>query len=184
MRSQTRKALLDRFCEACRTHGLAMTVQRRTILQAVMECGDHPTTDCVYERVKKRIPAVSRTTVYRVLETLVKIGVVAKISHPGPAARYDPKTDQHHHLVCLHCDRISDLDDPRLNAVTLPSVETRGFLIKEFQIYFRGICPTCQQKSHEVKGTEAGTRIHAIRNGGPDRREAKTVTSQKRSHKR
>jgi Fur family peroxide stress response transcriptional regulator len=121
-------------------------VQRWSILAAVLDRDDHPTADQVYGVVRDRIPGVSRTTVYRVLETLVRTGVITKVCHPGAATRFDPRIEQHHHLVCLHCDSIVDLEDRRLNEITLPDVGTRGFTIKEFNIHLRGICGECRRK--------------------------------------
>jgi Fe2+ or Zn2+ uptake regulation protein len=102
---------------------------------------------------------MSRTTVYRVLETLVRIGVIAKVCHPGAAVRFDPKIRQHHHLVCLHCNRVVDLEDKRLNEITLPEISTRGFEVQECHFHFRGVCPACQKKSAQSrKGTGRAAR--------------------------
>ncbi len=48
------------------------------------------------------MPEISRTTVYRVLETLVRVGIERKVRHPGAAARYEVETHRHHHLVRLN----------------------------------------------------------------------------------
>ena len=74
-----------------------MTVQRRAILETLAGHEDHPTADQVFEGVASRLPGLSRTTVYRVLETLVELGVIHKANHLGSAARYDPNTERHHH---------------------------------------------------------------------------------------
>ena len=145
MGPKEREARLKRFEALCREHGLSMTVQRRVILQAVLEREDHPTADQLYGLVRDRIPGVSRTTVYRVLETLVRIGVVTKVAHPGAATRYDAKIHQHHHLVCLRCDSIVDIEDERLNGIELPPVLTQGYKIDGFDIHLRGLCPECQR---------------------------------------
>jgi Fur family peroxide stress response transcriptional regulator len=107
-----RRDRLQGFERLCREHGLALTVQRREVFAAMLERRDHPTAEQIYAKVKGRVPGVSRTTVYRVLETLVGAGVITKACHPGAAARYDPLTRRHHHLVCLHCEKVVDLEDP------------------------------------------------------------------------
>jgi len=140
---QPKQARMAYFEALCREHGLSRTVQRRTILEALLDREDHPTADQVYELVKDRIPGVSLTTVYRVLDTLVEIGVITKLCHAGGTVRYDPKMHRHHHLVCLHCERILDLEDEKLNALSLPPVGTQGFEIRDFHIHLRGICPEC-----------------------------------------
>ena len=148
---------LERFASICREHGLSVTVQRRMILQAVLERADHPTADQVYELVKNRLPGLSRTTVYRVLETLVSYGVITKVCHPGAAVRFDPKVHRHHHLVCAHCHGIADYEDERLNELELPRIRPKGFEIQDFYIHFRGVCAACREKSEKVSKVKKTT---------------------------
>lgn len=157
MHSSSRRRRLQEFEDLCRRQGLPLTVQRRVILEAVLAREDHPSAERVFNAIQGRLPGVSRTTVYRVLETLVRVGVINRICHPGNAARFDPKIHQHHHLVCLHCDRILDLEDESLNALKLPAIDTAGYEISEFHIHFRGACPACLRKlKKEVR--EANTK--------------------------
>jgi len=53
----------------CRRRGLPVTAQRQYILQEILQRDDHPSADQIYTAVKNRIPGLSRTTVYRVLDT-------------------------------------------------------------------------------------------------------------------
>ena len=146
MHSPSEQKRVQEFEDLCRRRGLPLTVQRRTILEAVLGREDHPTAEQIFDTVRDKLPGVSRTTVYRVLDTLVRVGVINRICHPGAAARFDPKIHQHHHLVCLHCDKILDLEDQKLNALRLPTIDTAGYEIDEFHIHFRGTCPDCLRK--------------------------------------
>jgi Fur family peroxide stress response transcriptional regulator len=131
---------------ACRRHGLPLTVQRRVILEALAARDDHPTADEILEQVRRRLPEVSRTTVYRVLDTLVRLRLAAKICSPGAGVRFDPKTDRHHHLVCVRCERVIDVEVPALNALPLPQARTRAFTIHDYSIHFRGLCAGCEKR--------------------------------------
>jgi Fur family peroxide stress response transcriptional regulator len=148
---------LRRFEELCRQRGLSLTVQRRIILEAVLDRVDHPTADTIYDEVKQRIPGVSRTTVYRVLETLTEVGIVAKVCSPGAATRFDPVTQRHHHLVCLRCNRLIDVEDERLDQLKLPDVRPQAFEIKDYSIHFRGICAACCRELASKRGTSERT---------------------------
>ncbi len=129
---------------ACRRHGVPLTVQRRVVLEALSRRTDHPTADQLLVDVRTRLPGVSRTTVYRVLETLVRLGLAVKTCTPGSAVRFDPRTERHHHLVCLQCDRVIDLHAPSLDALRLPPLRTSGFEISDYSVHFRGTCPQCR----------------------------------------
>ncbi|HWL94204.1 MAG TPA: Fur family transcriptional regulator [Phycisphaerae bacterium] len=137
-----RMALFER---RCRERGLAMTVQRRVVLEVVLARGDHPTAEQIYEDVKLRIPDISRTTVYRVLDTLVDIGVIGKPSHFGAATRYEPNVHRHHHLICIECGRVSDVEDDETVADIEPLMRKQAgdFAVLDYSIHFHGVCSAC-----------------------------------------
>jgi Fur family peroxide stress response transcriptional regulator len=128
----------------CRERGLPLTIQRRTVFEAILKHDDHPSADQILEEIKDRIPDISRTTIYRILDTFVQLGLITKICHPSAVARFEPKIYQHHHLVCVSCERIIDLEDERLDAIPFPDVSRKGFRINDYHIHFRGLCSECQ----------------------------------------
>ncbi len=146
MHSERRKRpTLEELEQLCRQHGLPVTVQRRVILESLSARADHPTADHIFDDVRRRYPEISRTTVYRVLETLVRVGIARKVCHPGAAARYEMDTRRHHHLVCLNCEAMVDLEDPSLDDLALPGKDL-GFYIEDYSIQFRGLCSKCAAK--------------------------------------
>ena len=155
MSGESKQNRIELFERACRERGLPVTTQRRTILEMILDREDHPTADRVYDQVRRRLPTISRTTVYRILDNLVELGLITKICHPGSAARFDPKTRQHHHLVCMHCESIIDLEEKRLNDVSWPDVRGQGFEIRDYHIHFRGVCASCR------KALSAGVNLPA-----------------------
>jgi len=138
---------IDRFFSAHRECGLPVTTQRRAVFEAIQERTDHPTAEQLYRAVRARLPQVSRMTVHRILGTFVSLGLVAKTCHPGSAARFDPKLHQHHHLVCLECGRIVDIEGPLLNGIRWPNVKAHKFEIEGYNIDFRGRCARCSQNA-------------------------------------
>ena len=142
---------IQAFEAACRRRGVPLTVQRRAVLEALLERHDHPTAEQIYTAVAARLPGLSRTTVYRVLETLVEAGVAGKASHPGAASRFDPVTERHHHLACVGCDKLIDLQAPSLDRLTLP--RPRGFRVLDYTIQFKGLCAACRQSGDRASRT-------------------------------
>lgn len=150
-------ARLKQFEAACRAHGLPVTVQRRCIFEALCDRTDHPTPDHVYALVKDILPGISRTTVYRVLETLVRVGVLTKACSPSAAGRVDPRTSRHHHLVCQHCNRLFDVDEDAVKyRIRPPDVRRQGFAIQGYSIYFTGLCAACQNPAATQPTRRAG----------------------------
>lgn len=93
------------------------------------------------------MPNVSRMTVYRVLDLLVDLGIIAKVGHPGSAVRFDPNTERHHHLVCLRCNELFDLEAPDLDDLEFPDTRRLGFRVADYSILFTGVCAACSGKS-------------------------------------
>lgn len=137
---------IRRFEEECRRRGLAVTVQRRAVFAELAGRRDHPTADQVYDAVRDRVPGLSRTTVYRVLETLVDNGLARKVQHAGGVVRFDPMTGRHHHLVCDACSRLVDLADSVVPALRLPDAPGTGFRVTDYSVSFTGLCPACAKK--------------------------------------
>lgn len=148
-----RRQHLKRFVSICRDLRLPVTQQRRAVYEAVLADDDHPTVDDVLERVHDKMPGLSRVTVYRILETLAKHGLISRASHCGGAKRYDANVSRHHHLVCTRCERTFDLDDPAFDQLKIPDTRAFGFHIADFSIHFSGVCQTCRRSSKSVRST-------------------------------
>jgi len=143
---QARADRIETYRRRCRQGGLAFTAQRRAILEAVLDLDDHPTADQVHAVLSRKRLRVSRATVFRTLEVFARRGVITKACHPGSTVRYDWRTEQHHHLVCLNCDRVVDISDSRLDAVPLPDTRRFGFVVSDFKVQLRGICKECRKQ--------------------------------------
>jgi Fe2+ or Zn2+ uptake regulation protein len=142
----TKEDQIREFKRLCREHGERVTVQRLVILETVLDLDNHPSADQIYEMVEARLPGIARTTVYRTLEHLAHMGVITKACHPGPVARFDPRTEIHHHLVCLYCNEFIDFEDDELNRLAVPDTSAFGFEVRDFRVQLRGICRTCREQ--------------------------------------
>jgi Fur family peroxide stress response transcriptional regulator len=145
---------------------MPVTVQRRVIFSALLEREDHPTVDQIFDDVKERIPGVSRTTVYRTLETLANLGLARRTNHFAASARFDGNMEQHHHLVCTRCGKVIDFQDPSLTVANLPDARRSGFTLLDYSVYFEGFCSDCKRpanaaKARAAKATRAAQKIEA-----------------------
>ncbi len=131
--------------EKFREQGLPLTTQRRLILNELDGRLDHPTADQIYDAVRDRLPGLSRTTVYRVLDTLVKLGLVRKVMHADASVRFDPNVSRHHHLVCESCGALVDFEASGVPELRLPRAGADGFTITDYTINFTGVCAGCRE---------------------------------------
>ena len=129
-----------------------MTVQKRAVLEALAVREDHPTAEQIYKDAHRNIPGISRATVYRILNTLVKMNIARKVFHPGDFARFETKVFRHHHLVCRKCEKIMDIGDLELKPIPLPQVKSVGFNVDDYSINFFGECSNCNPVQSKSKG--------------------------------
>ena len=104
---------LSEFAARCRRGGLAVTPQRLAIVKALLDSGEHPRADAIFAAVRMQHPHISLATVHRTLETLCDIGEARKVTMLHDSARYDGNITPHHHVVCVKCRRIRDIEIPQ-----------------------------------------------------------------------
>ena len=100
----------------------------------------------VCDAVAESDPDVGRATVFRTLHALVEAGIVQRVSLAGGQTGYlICKTDgHHHHLVCTHCGRTTDLPETAV-APFLGRVErSHGFVVDHTSFDVYGRCATCR----------------------------------------
>jgi Fe2+ or Zn2+ uptake regulation protein len=128
---------------ALRERGQRVTPQRLVVARVIDDLRRHTTAEQVFAAVSERMPGVSLPTVYATLELLEDLGLVTRVaSQPGPVV-YDPRTDEHHHLVCRRCGGIADVDADVPTAQLLAAARTSGFAPDTAQVVVKGLCGDC-----------------------------------------
>jgi Fur family peroxide stress response transcriptional regulator len=139
------------FHSLCREHKLAATHQRQVIYETVMALHGHPSPELIYEKVKKKIPAISLATVYKNVRTFLDSGMLREVSVHHGSLKVEPNEHAHHHLVCIRCKQITDLDEQSLGPVRIPvhiKERLRGFQVTRIAIDVLGICAACARKEN------------------------------------
>ena len=134
---------MRRFTETCQANGLKLTHQRMEVFRELAGAEDHPDAETIYQGVSRRVPAISRDTVYRTLATLEEQGLVHKAEILASRGHYDANMDRHHHFVCTQCGRVRDFYSERLDELPLPKSVTTLGRVESAHVQLRGICATC-----------------------------------------
>lgn len=128
-----------------RDRGWRLTAQRRVVAEVMAGEHVHLTADAVYVRAQRILPEISLATVYNTLNELVDMGEVLEISTGDGPKRYDPNTaGTHHHLYCVVCGTLRDVNPQGIERLTLASSQQHGFELLDMDIVFRGRCPDCR----------------------------------------
>lgn len=135
------EAILRRALEAS---GQRFTEQRAAVFRFLRATTSHPSADEVFLGVRSDVPGISLATVYKSLETLVGCGLASKLTYGDGSARYDGRTDDHHHVRCLQCGSVVDLPG-RVDSDEVDRLQAsaEGFRITGVRLELTGYCPTC-----------------------------------------
>lgn len=118
--------------------------QRRVIIDFLKDNHTHPTALDVFNHVRKILPFVSMSTIYRNLEVLKNLGQVTKIETIA-GNRYDPDKKFHVHIRCTCCGKIEDINDDGLNSEILSEIPA-SFDSKSVKVELLGVCKDCASK--------------------------------------
>ena len=125
--------------------GYRVTPQRVAILEALHDSDGHVTAEDIFARARARRRTVNRSTVYRTLQLLAELGLVAETDFgEGRLVYHHIEKGHHHHLVCRKCGKVIDVDE----SILAPFEE---LLIRRFQfvadirhLAITGHCLDCQ----------------------------------------
>lgn len=117
--------------------------QREMLREALSIKGYHPTAEALYSKLKPDNPQLSLATVYRNLNQLERIGLAARVKVPGAADRFDSVCDGHHHMRCVCCGSITDIDKDALGDICGLAGKSCGCKITSYDVLFHGFCRQC-----------------------------------------
>ncbi|MFC4810413.1 Fur family transcriptional regulator [Paenibacillus sp. GCM10023250] len=121
-----------------------LTAPRKLILDIVTHSHDHPTASDIIDRLKSQGQSVAYATVYNSLRYLTEQGLIRELKLEKDASRYDARTEDHQHIVCVSCGKVSEVmtDSPK---EWLRRIEHEtGYAISEEQFLFKGVCAECR----------------------------------------
>ncbi len=129
---------------ALRARGYRMTHQRRVIVAEILRTRGHITPRDVVRRVKRRLPEVSDSTVYRTIDLLESLGFIAH-SHLGAGAEYHRADSHDHvHLVCSHCGGSTEVPVAELEPAMRVIARRSDFTPDLTHFAIAGICGECR----------------------------------------
>lgn len=126
--------------------GQRSTPARRAVLEVIGATSAHLSADDIAAAVAEEHPDVHRATVFRTLERLTSLGLVAHVHLPHGATTYhlrEPEERSHLHLLCLGCQEVFDADAGLLDEVA-ERLRKVAFELEPGHIALSGWCGSCQ----------------------------------------
>ncbi len=137
---------LKEFGDQCRKSGLALTPQRLAIFRALLASSEHPRAEEIFARVREEQPTISLATVHRTLEALCDMGEARKVTPLHVSARYDGNLSDHHHVVCVQCGRVCDVEAPEFSNLLHGRSVLGDFTLVGYSVEIRALCKPCRAK--------------------------------------
>lgn len=137
----------DQIKKALKKEGLRYTRQRQAVWDELCSSDDHRDAEAIYFSLRNTGLNVSRATVYRTIDVLVKNNMVRKLELGDGRARYEHKINSthHDHLICVQCGRIEEFLDEEIEKLQDKIVDKLGFkLIRHIHQLFV-ICNDCKE---------------------------------------
>jgi Fur family transcriptional regulator, ferric uptake regulator len=131
--------------QTLRDQGYRLTPQRNLIWEVLRDAGRHMTAEEVTAEVRRTLPDVNVSTVYRTLELLVSLDLIVETRLEGTASYYEVSPEPtHHHFVCTQCGAVGHFGDELLAPVHAELTRRQAFTVSQIQVTAFGLCRACR----------------------------------------
>ncbi|NEQ96945.1 MAG: transcriptional repressor [Cyanothece sp. SIO2G6] len=133
--------------------GLRFTPQRLKILKIFQSLprGTHWSAEELHEELLAQAERISLSTVYRTLHIMTRMGILRELELAEEHKHYElnrSPSGQHHHLICVHCNRILEFAEAGVDKIGGKQADAMGYHVLDCQLNLYGVCPDCQNQRH------------------------------------
>ena len=125
------KAISKILVKILKSEGLRYTDQRQAIWDEIRNSNEHRDAEDIYLKLKERNVKVSRATVYRTIDVLVKNRLVRKMDVGDGRSLYEPRLDNEHHdhMICLDTGDIIEFYNKELEDLQDTIAKKHGYKV-------------------------------------------------------
>lgn len=141
---------LNSFTSQLKKAGFKVTRQRMLIISGIIGYPhQHFSANQIYEHVSQAHSGIGIATVFRTLPVLEDAGIICRVKFDGPSTIFELDDDngkhQHHHLICLSCGAVFELDIDWLDQLEMEIDKNHHFQVQNHHLNFYGLCQNCQE---------------------------------------
>src|SRR5262245_52862161 len=138
-------AVADIFRQYLYGQNLKMTRERLVILEEVFSSDEHFGADELHLRFARKKVPLSRATIYRALDHLVKSGLVRRVYLDQKKAFYENVYGRRHHehMICLSCGKVIEFSDDPLEQRQDKVCRELRFKPLRHSLRIVGLCSSC-----------------------------------------
>ena len=122
-----------------------MTKNQTLILDIIRAAPRHMTAEQIFLAAKETRPGIAMATVYNSLGALTAAGLIRRLHIVGQADRYDRNVDQHEHLVCDGCGKITD---EKFEDFLRELSARAGLDVSSYELNMHYLCASCRENQY------------------------------------
>ena len=125
------KAISKILVKILKSEGLRHTDQRQAIWDEIRNSSEHRDAEDIYLKLKEGKVKVSRATVYRTIDVLVKNRLVRKMDVGEGRSLYETRLDDEHHdhMICLDTGDIIEFNNKELEDLQDTIAKKHGYKV-------------------------------------------------------
>lgn len=135
------------FQEYLKSKGLKFTPERQVVLEWVFKSHKHFEAEDLLLDIRRSGERVSKATIYRTLNLLVKCGLLREVIFGEKHSHYEHVhgNEHHDHLVCSGCGKIIEFTEEKIERLQDAVCRRHQFLPESHRLQIQGLCHECQK---------------------------------------
>lgn len=150
--------MLEESYNLLKEQDIRITPQRKAILEMLYDNkGEHLDIEDIHRALSAGNDETDQpglATVYRAIELFQKVGLVHRLPMESSPARYEfigPGVPGHHHLICLRCGKVEEIDERLVKDFKKHLMREKGFSASGRPIKIYGYCSSCENRPKNIK---------------------------------
>src|SRR3989344_424207 len=138
------RELITPLLQELREQGHRITNVRKALVELLEKSKMPLSADELGKSLEAKKLKVNKSTVYRELDFLKGNNIVQEVEFGDKKKRYEISAKHHHHVVCLECKSVQDVDlQSDLDEAERKIARQKGFKIINHSLEFFGLCASC-----------------------------------------
>tara|TARA_Y100001936_G_C15749688_1_gene495409 strand:- start:273 stop:704 length:432 start_codon:yes stop_codon:yes gene_type:complete len=125
------KKLIENFKKLLSKEAMKFTAARMAVLENLMSSEEHRECEEIFQDLLNNQVKISRATVYRTLDVLVKYEYIRKLDIGDGKLRYEKKigNPHHDHMICIETGDIIEFHNESIERIQDEIAEKHGYEI-------------------------------------------------------
>lgn len=135
----------DLWLDQLKENGYRLTTARRTVVNLIAGTIRALTPLEVFEKARRKNPALGLVSVYRTLEKLEELHLIQRVHQPGGCQAFIAASRGHEHLLlCQRCGHVTFFKGDDLDSLIDTISKKTGYQVRDHWLQLFGLCKSCQ----------------------------------------